>query len=171
VGFAPTYAAVRDLADKLLTARGAGQVCVQRARNFVKRTDSLTMRFNRAYERYRALCEDPALTAGWFKLVEETQARYGICNEDVYNFDKAGFMMGKITTQLVVTASERRGRPEAVQPGNCEWVTVIAAINAAGSSVPPFLIFASKNHLSAWYEGRDTTRLGDRSQQQGLDNK
>jgi hypothetical protein len=27
-------------------------------------------------------------------------------------------MMGKITTQLVVTGSERRGRPKAVQPGN-----------------------------------------------------
>ncbi|KAF1922813.1 DDE-domain-containing protein, partial [Didymella exigua CBS 183.55] len=43
----------------------------------------------------------------------------------------------------VVTGSERRGRPKAIQPGNREWVTLIAAINAAGWSVPPFLIFAS----------------------------
>ncbi|RYN15402.1 hypothetical protein AA0112_g12766, partial [Alternaria arborescens] len=71
---------------------------------------------------------------------------------DVYNFDEAGFMMGKITTQLVVTGSERRGRPKAIQPGNREWVTLIAAINAAGWSVPPFLIFAGRYHLSAWYE-------------------
>jgi hypothetical protein len=61
-------------------------------------------------------------------------------------------MIGKITTQLVVTASERRGRPKAVEPGNREWVTLIAAINAAGWSVPPFLIFAGQYHLSAWYE-------------------
>ena len=40
--------------------------------------------------------------------------------------------MGKITTQLVVTGSERRGRPKAIQPGDREWVTAIAAINAAG---------------------------------------
>jgi hypothetical protein len=60
--------------------------------------------------------------------------------------------MGKITTQLVVTGSERRGRPKAVQPGNREWVTLIQAINAAGWTVPPFLIFAGKYHLSAWYE-------------------
>ena len=45
-GFAPTYAAVRDMADKLLAARGAGQVGVHWPRNFVKRTDSLTTRFN-----------------------------------------------------------------------------------------------------------------------------
>ena len=61
-------------------------------------------------------------------------------------------MMGKITQQLVVTGLERRGRPKAIQPGDREWVTVIAAINAAGWSVPPFLIFAGKYHLSAWYK-------------------
>jgi hypothetical protein len=60
-GFAPTYAAVRDMADKLLAARDAGQVGVYWPRNFVKRTDSLTTRFNRAYDRQRALCEDLAL--------------------------------------------------------------------------------------------------------------
>ena len=31
-------------------------------------------------------------------------------------------------------------------------MTAIAAINAAGWSVPPFLIFAGQYHLSAWYE-------------------
>jgi hypothetical protein len=30
--------------------------------------------------------------------VEKTKAKYGICDEDVYNFNKAGFMMGKIAT-------------------------------------------------------------------------
>ena len=64
--------------------------------------------------------------------MEETKARYGIYDKDVFNFDEAGFMVGKITTQLVVTGSDRRGRPKAVQPGNREWVTLIAAINAAG---------------------------------------
>ena len=60
-GYAPTYAAIRDMADKLLAARGAGQVGVHWPRTFVKRTDSLTTRFNRAYDRQRALCEDRAL--------------------------------------------------------------------------------------------------------------
>ncbi|KAL6158071.1 MFS-type transporter clz9 [Exserohilum turcicum] len=140
------------MADKLLAARGAGQVGQKWPANFVKRTDSLTTRFNRAYDRQRALCEDLVLIKSWFELVEQTKAKYGIYDEDVYNFDEAGFMMGKITTQLVVTASERRGRPKAVKLGNRGWVTLIAAINAAGWAVPPFLIFAGKYHLSAWYE-------------------
>jgi hypothetical protein len=40
-------------------------------------------------------------------------------------------MIGKLTAQLVVTGSERRGRPKAIQPGNRERVISIAAINAA----------------------------------------
>ncbi|KAF7568168.1 hypothetical protein PtrM4_127810 [Pyrenophora tritici-repentis] len=56
--------------------------------------------FNRAYDRQRALCKDATLIKRWFKLVEKTKAKLGICDEDVYNFDEAGFIMGKITTQL-----------------------------------------------------------------------
>jgi hypothetical protein len=35
---------------------------------------------------------------------------------------------------------------------------LIAAINAAGWSVPPFLISAGKYHLSAWYQGAEILR-------------
>ena len=69
-GFAPTYTAVRDMANKLLAARGAGQVGQKWPANFVKRTDSLATRFNRAYNRQRALYKDPVLIKSWFELVE-----------------------------------------------------------------------------------------------------
>jgi hypothetical protein len=58
-GFAPSLGAVRDMADKLLTKRGAGYVGRQWPRNFINRIDSLTTRFNRPYDRQRTLCEDP----------------------------------------------------------------------------------------------------------------
>jgi hypothetical protein len=119
-GFAPTLAAVHDMADRLLAVRGGGQVGQKWPSNFVRRTDSLKTSFNRLYDRQRALCEDPVLIRSWFDLVEQTKTKYGICDEDVFNFDEAGFMMGKLTTQLVVTGSERRGRPKTIQPGNRE---------------------------------------------------
>ena len=56
------------------------------------------MRINQACDRQRALCEDPVLIRSWFKLVEQTKAKYGIYDEDVYNFDEAGFIIGKIMT-------------------------------------------------------------------------
>jgi hypothetical protein len=45
--------------------------------------------------------------------------------EDIYNFDETGFMMGVISTKIVVTRSEGRGRAKKVQRDNREWVTVI----------------------------------------------
>jgi hypothetical protein len=45
-GFAPTYAAVRDIANKLLAARDRGYVRQKWPANFVKRIDSLKTYFN-----------------------------------------------------------------------------------------------------------------------------
>ena len=70
------------------------------------------------------------------------KATYSIYDEDTFNFDETGFIMGKISAQLVVTGSERRGRPKAIQTGNREWVTAIHGVNATGWAILPFIIFA-----------------------------
>jgi hypothetical protein len=60
--------------------------------------------------------------------------------------------MGIISTGVVVTGSERRNQPKAIQPGNREWVTVIQGVNSQGWVIPPFIVFAGQYHLSAWFE-------------------
>jgi hypothetical protein len=60
----------------------------------------------------------------------------------------------------VVTASERRLKPLGVQPGDCEWATLIAGINAMGWSIPPFFIFKAKNYNQAWYHNPLDWRIG-----------
>jgi hypothetical protein len=57
--------------------------------------------------------------------VEETKAKYGVHDDDVHNFDESGFQMGVISTIKVVTGSERRARPNLIQLGDREWVTLI----------------------------------------------
>lgn len=118
---------------------------------FINRSDGLKTRSTRSYDHQRAKQEDPEIIGAWFKLVANMKTKYGIQDEDTYNFDESGFMMGVIGSQHVVTASERRGRPKLVQPGNREWVTVIQGICAAGWAIPPFIIYAGKNHISTWY--------------------
>ena len=61
----------------------------------------------------------------WFKLVRNMIQKHGIAKEDIFNFDEAGFQMGVILTGIIVTGSERRNRPKAIQLGNREWVMVI----------------------------------------------
>jgi regulator of replication initiation timing len=115
--------------------------------------------FFRRYDYQRAKCEDPTVIRNWFRLVENAIAKYGIDLADIYNFDETGFMMGVIASGMVVTGTDRRGRPKSVQPGNREWITVIQAINAEGRAIPPFIIGAGQYHLANWY--RDSNLPGD----------
>jgi hypothetical protein len=140
------------MANRLLGDRDAPLVGVNWASRFVKRRKELTTRFTRRYDYKRALCEDPKLIRPWFELVRNTVAKYGILEEDFHNFDETGFMMGIISTTMVVTSSDRYGKPTLAQPGDREWVSVIQSINSRGEATPPFIIVAGQYHLSNWYE-------------------
>jgi len=151
-GFAPRLSEVADIADKLLAVRSGAPVGKNWAERFVQRTEELKMAFNRAKDRQRILQEDPAVVSAWFQLVRDTKDKYGVQDDDIHNFDETGFQMGVIGSMKVVTGSERRTRPNLVQPGDREWVTVIQSICAAGYAIPPFIIYKGRVHISAWYE-------------------
>jgi hypothetical protein len=154
-GFSPRLSDVATMANSLRAERNLGPVGVNWPSTFVKRHPELKVKFNRKYDYKRALCEDSEVLQGWFGLVANIKAKYGIQDEDTYNFDETGFMMGQISPGAVVTASERRGRPKAIQPGDREWATAIVSINAKGWAIPAFLIFKAHHHLSAWYKEED----------------
>jgi hypothetical protein len=124
-GFAPTKPDVRAMADKLLHERESNPTGKNWVDNFVKRTPELRTRWSRPYDHQRATCEDPAAIQRWFDLVQAIKQKWGIVDDDIYNFDETGFMMGKILSQLVITGSEGYGKKKRIQPGNREWVTVI----------------------------------------------
>jgi hypothetical protein len=60
-------------------------------------------------------------------------------------------MIGRISSQLVVTGSEKPGKQKKLQPGDREWVTLVQGVAATGRIIPPFLIFAGKVLISTWY--------------------
>lgn len=60
--------------------------------------------------------------------------------------------MGMISSEMVVTSSDRRGRPRQAQQGNREWATVIQAVGSYGYVILLYIIVAGQNHLSSWYE-------------------
>jgi len=157
-GLSPTISLVREMADTICRARGVLGVGVKWANNFVRRTPVLDIKLGRTYECQRRLCEDPKIIRGWFALVKSTINKYGILLEDTYNFDETGFQMGQISTSIVVTATDRQGRPKQIKPTNTEWVTLIQGACADGSSIPPFLIFKGKELNQTWfYQGLPST--------------
>lgn len=139
------------MANWLRTERGASRVRKRWASNFVKRQPQLTMRYFWKTDYKRDLCEDPELIRGWFALVRNTVAKYGVVESDIYNFEETGFMMGIISTGMIVTSAYRRSSTNLSQSGGCEWVTVIQGINSKRWAIPPFIIVVGKYHLSTWY--------------------
>ena len=53
----------------------------------------LKIKFDCFYNYQRALCEDPTMIFGWFKLLRNMMAKYKIQKEDLYNFNKTGFII------------------------------------------------------------------------------
>jgi hypothetical protein len=150
-GIPSSKADVRDMADRLLRDRNSKPVGKNWVDSFIQRTPELRTRWTRPYDRQRAACEDPAILRPWFTLVQNIKAKYGIVDEDMYNFDESGFLMGKISSQLVVTGSEKPGKRKKLQPGDREWVTLVQGVGATGKRTPPFLIFAGKVLISNWF--------------------
>jgi hypothetical protein len=69
---------VEEMANSLLADRDALPVGKRWAHNFVKRQPELKTRLFRKYDYQRAKCEDPFIIRGWFRLVQNTIAKYGI---------------------------------------------------------------------------------------------
>jgi hypothetical protein len=107
-GFAPRLCEVADMANKLLGVQGGEPVGKHWAEPLVTHSDKLKMAFNQAKDCQRILQENPEIISKWFKLVEETKAKYCVHNNNVHTFDKTGFQMGVIGTMKVVTGAERR---------------------------------------------------------------
>jgi hypothetical protein len=137
------------MADLLLMMRGAKRVGKQWVYRFIRRYPEFKMRFSHAYDFQRALCEDHSLINAWFQLVANIRTKYGIQDEDFYNFDETGFIIGVIYADMIVIRANRRKRGKQLQPGNREWTTTIECVNSDGFILPPFLIIQSKNHLAS----------------------
>jgi hypothetical protein len=113
-GFPVRLADIADMANSLLAERKMGYFGLKWPSTFVRRHLELKVQYNRRYDYKRALCKDPAVIRAWFQLLDNTKAKYGIQDKDMYNLDETGFMRGQISTGAVVTASERQRRPKTV---------------------------------------------------------
>jgi hypothetical protein len=100
-GAAPRPNTVREVANLLLEDRGTDpieSVGVRWVYNFIQRHPDLCTRFSRSYDYWRAQFEDVKMITTRFNFIASTTAKYGILDEDIYNFDETGFALGLIAT-------------------------------------------------------------------------
>jgi hypothetical protein len=108
-GLPSSKADVRDVADNLIRERRDDAVGKNWVDRFIHRTPELRVPWTRPYDHQRAVCGDPAVVQSWSTLVQSMKAKHSIVDKDTYDFDKFGFLTGRISSQLVGPGSEKPG--------------------------------------------------------------
>jgi hypothetical protein len=119
-GFSPQLSLIRDMVNRLLAVQAGEQVGIQWPSNFVKRSSELKTHYNHKYDYQRALTEDPKIIQQWFEHVQAIIIKYRIQEDNIFNFDKTGFIIDVASTTKVVTASQKGYRPKTIQLDNHE---------------------------------------------------
>jgi hypothetical protein len=84
----------------------------------------------------------------YLDLLHSKMTEYNILPHNTYNMDKKGFMIGELSKSKHVFLKqlwESKEMISALQDGSRDWVTIIAAICADGTLLPPSIIYTSAN--------------------------
>ncbi len=74
---------------------------------FLERHPALQSKYNRTLDQERYPAEDPEIIQQWFDLYRSIKAEYGILDEDNYNMDENGYMLGVGGSSKVVSQNTR----------------------------------------------------------------
>lgn len=97
----------------------------------------------------------------WFIEYESTISNVSIQPQNLWNFDKTPLQLGWVnhSPRIFSTRMRRSTRPIVFQPGNKESLTSVDAINAAGRSIPSFLILEAKVLLEEYTFAQINTKV------------
>ena len=105
---------MKDMANLLLALRDGKLIGKHQAQRFVDIQPILKTRFNRPYDYQRAFCKNPEVIGNQFRLFRNIMAKYGITDDNLYNFNKTSFIMGVIIATLVVIRSNRHRKAKFI---------------------------------------------------------
>ena len=116
-------------------------------KRFFRRWPTLKVMRPRSTELYRAKCATPAALQRYFSELKKVMDKYDLHDKPqcIYNVDETGINTEHKPGNVVAL---KGSRPAAVTSSRSATVTVIACGNAAGSCIPPFVIFKGKRNQS-----------------------
>ena len=120
-----------------------------------RRRDDLIIRWDTPMEAKRHGADSLLKYEDHFTIMDDKIQEHDVRTEDTYNMDEKGFLMGVIGKQKRVFSREafECGRvKQSSHDGSKEWASLLAAICADGSYLPPGLIYPaeSNNIQNTW---------------------
>src|ERR1700739_3741274 len=112
---------------------------------FVRRhKDVITSQYLTGFDIARKKADNWVSMKQYFDLIQAKLQQYIYAPGNIYKFDEKGFMIGVLqkTKRIFVKKWLSQGNLQgAAQDGNRTWITLVAAICADGTSLPPALIY------------------------------
>ena len=87
----------------------------------------------------------------YFADFKRCKEKWGVLDEDIYNFDETGCQIGLAAGNRVIVPQGLE-RIFVNDPDNRELVTCVECFSATGYHVPPMLIFKGAYHLRKYFE-------------------
>lgn len=116
---------------------------------FLNRHPTVQGLYARQIENARFNGATPEIVQNWFDAFAASSRDHSYEPRDVWNMDESGFAVGDSQTTRVIVPCDVNQKNKVVA-GKQEWVTDVECISAAGSALPPFIIFKGKNMNSGW---------------------
>ncbi|CCF46547.1 transposase, partial [Colletotrichum higginsianum] len=148
LGCSLTHQQVKGLAERLLgTQQPLGKRWIHR---FKQRNPSIITKRPKAMDSRRYKAHSADVIQAWFQRLDNIPVIQGIHPSNRWNMDETGIMEGRGSNGLVLGSAASRAIQKK-QPGSRAWVSLIECISAAGSSLPPIVIYKGKSVQAQWF--------------------
>lgn len=158
-----THPTMKQYAEFIIKARDPSFTTLGKnwtSRLIEKNSDRLKSYFSSPMEASRARAVNPNTHVAWFELLKGLFDKYGSGDEPdcIYGIDETGFMPGRAVTQKVIGRAGKKAQGQK-ESGNRELITVLPAICADGTCIPPLVIFAGQAFAVSWKQNNPLNAL------------
>src|SRR5436190_13550853 len=99
----------------------------------------------------RFLAQDPAIFNHWWDLYLEQKTKHHVCDNDIYNIDKKGVMLGVASKQRVIIPKTKKNPYTSNGSGNRDWATSTKTCSLTRQILSSWTIFKEVKNLDKWH--------------------
>jgi len=128
---------------------------------FLRRHPDLKSKISSPRARDRFLAQDHGIFNHWFDLFLEQKEKYCVHDDDVYNMDEKGVMLGVAGKVAVIIPKTEKNPHTSNGSGNRDWTTSTECISLTGRLLPSWTIFKGKLNLDKWHNTMERIGLAE----------
>ncbi len=151
LGYAPTHAQVRAIANGILRQEGDDKPLGKKwSSHFIERHPAVKTKLGRRTDWERINAATPVNIRKLFKLYDTVS---WIPPRRRYNADEGGIMEGQGINGLVIGSSQENPNAVPVKTTNIRtWTSIVECISALGVALDPLVIFKAKSIQEQWFK-------------------